>query len=348
MEIPLKKPLVATQSVGPRGDVLTLWIGIICSAVCTGLIWLTGDMLKVFPHVPKPIGNASWYYWKLADPTLISHLTAWGFYAAHQIAFWGIIWYAQTHVKQYTTKLHPINFIALGVNALFILLHFVQTHIWYDGLAQDVSIFSSQGSVIVLLIWVLLMENNRRGMFFGKRLPVAQRVVRFARKYHGYFFSWAAVYTFWYHPMENTPGHLIGFFYMFMIMLQGSLFFTRIHLNIYWTFTLEVLVLFHGTLVAIQNANNLWPMFFFGFAGIFVITQMYGLHLSRWAKWAFLALYIAGIILIYSARGVSHLWEPTAIPLIDYLGVVVLALLLGLCLRLIALLPRKGHASTQN
>jgi hypothetical protein len=28
--------------------------------------------------------------------------------------------------------------------------------------------------------------------------------------------------------MENTWGHLVGFFYMFLLMLQGSLFFTRI------------------------------------------------------------------------------------------------------------------------
>ena len=51
------------------------------------------------------------------------------------------------------------------------------------------------------------------------------------RKYHGYVFAWATVYTFWYHPMENTAGHLIGFFYMFLLLLQGSLFLTRIHIN---------------------------------------------------------------------------------------------------------------------
>jgi hypothetical protein len=46
----------------------------------------------------------------------------------------------QTPVKRYTAGLHPINVLALTTNALFILLHFVQTHIWYDGLAQDASI----------------------------------------------------------------------------------------------------------------------------------------------------------------------------------------------------------------
>ena len=33
----------------------------------------------------------------------------------------------------------------------------------------------------------------------------------------------------------------------------------------------------HGTLVAVMQGNGIWPMFLFGFAGIFVITQMHGL-----------------------------------------------------------------------
>jgi hypothetical protein len=73
--------------------------------------------------------------------------------------------------------------------------------------------------------------------------------------------------------------------------------------NKYWTFTQEVLVLIHGTTVAIVNGNNLWPMFFFGFGGIFVITQMYGLNLKSWAKWTLLALYIVGAVLVYAGVG---------------------------------------------
>ncbi|HZS76217.1 MAG TPA: hypothetical protein VFA41_06335 [Ktedonobacteraceae bacterium] len=314
-----------------RKDVLALWLGIAFSAVFTGVIWLTGDALKVFPHLPQQ--GPAWYFWKLPAPSLPAEITAWGFYALHQVASWGTIWYAQTHVKKYTTGLHRINIIALGMNAFFILLHFVQTHIWYDGLAQNVSVFSSQGSVIVLLVWVLLMENNRRGLIVGKKLPFSQRVIQFARKYHGYFFSWAIIYTFWYHPMENTSGHLVGFFYMFLLMLQSSLFFTRIHINRYWTFTQEVLVLVHGTMVALYQGHGLWPMFLFGFAGIFLITQMHGLDLRPWMKWGFLALFIAGVVAVYASRGWSHLWEVAAIPLIDYPAVIVLALILGLIVR---------------
>ena len=71
-------------------------------------------------------------------------------------------------------------------------------------------------------------------------MPIKQEIIRFARKYHGYFFAWATIYTFWYHPMDNTTGHLIGFFYMFLLLLQGSLFLTRIHVNKYWTVVQEV------------------------------------------------------------------------------------------------------------
>ncbi|MGC7094338.1 hypothetical protein ACPZ19_06725 [Amycolatopsis lurida] len=41
-----------------------------------------------------------------------------------------------------------MNVIALAANLGFIALHEVQTQLFYDGLAQDVSIFSSQGSVV--------------------------------------------------------------------------------------------------------------------------------------------------------------------------------------------------------
>ena len=115
-----------------------------------------------------------------------------------------------------------MSIAALGASAFFVSLHLVQTHLWYDGLAQDVSILSSQGSVIVLLVWALLMENNRRGLFFGKKLPVKQEIMRLARKYHGYFFAWATIHSFWYHPMEPTSGHVSGFFYMFLLLLAGQ------------------------------------------------------------------------------------------------------------------------------
>jgi hypothetical protein len=305
-----------------------LWAGITFSLAFTGLIWWAGGRLDLIPLLPDQ--GAAWYFWKLPEPTFWSRATAWGFYLAHQIAIFSLIYVAQKSNLKYTTGLHRINWIALGLNAFFIALHFVQTHIWYDGLAQDVSIFSSQGSVIILLVWVLLMENQRRGMFFGKKLPISKEISRVARKYHGYFFAWAVVYTFWFHPMVATSGHLIGFLYMFLLMLQGSLFFTRIHINKYWTFVQEFAVLVHGTIVAVAQGAGLWPMFLFGFGGIFVITQMHGLGLSRLTRGLILAGYIAAALWVYSERGWASLNEIIRIPVIDYLAVLILAGIIGL------------------
>lgn len=298
-------------------------MGIIFSLLFTALIWWAGGRLESIPHLQDQ--GASWYFWKLPQPDPWARWTAWGFYLANQLTMWGLIYYAQTRVKTYSKGLHRINYIALGANAFFILLHFAQTHLWYDGLAQDVSIWSSQGSVILLLVLVLLMENKRRGMFWGRKAPLSNYAVDFVRKYHGYIFSWGIVYTFWYHPMEPSSGHLIGFFYMFMLMLQGSLFFTRIHLNRLWTLVLEVTVAIHGTLVAVMNANNLWPMFFFGFAGIFVITQMHGLRLSDRIRWLILAIYIVAAVIVYSQIGLTNIHQITWIPIIEYLAVFLLA-----------------------
>ena len=319
---------------------LALWGGLIFSAAFTVLIWWAGARLASVPHLPDQ--GAAWYYWRLATPTFWSHFTAWMFYALHQIAFWSLIYYAQRNVKTYTRGLHSVNLWALGVNVFFILLHFVQTHIWYDGLAQDVSVFSSQGSVILMLVAILLMENQRRGLFLGKKVSFARQIGSFARKYHGYLFAWATVYTFWYHPMENTVAHLAGFFYMFLLLLQGSLFLTRIHINKWWTLVQEVLVGVHGTLVALMQGNGLWPMFAFGFAGIFILTQMHGLGWSRRVRGLAAGLYVLSALIIYNTRGWVQLNEIIRIPLIEYLLVFVLAGLIALGLWLAGIFRKQN------
>ncbi len=306
----------------PPSSSAALWGGVAFSFLFTALIWVLGERLNAVKLAPDT--GAAHYYWKLPEPTFWTHASAWGLYFLHQIAVWWTIWYAQTKVGKYTNGLHKINITAMVINAVFIVLHLVQTHIFYDGLAQDVSVFSSQGSVIILLVLVLIMENQRRGMFFGKPAPLSSEVVHFLKKYHGYFFAWATIYTFWYHPMVNTSGHLIGFIYMFLLMLQGCLFYTRAHTNRWWTFALEFAVLLHGTLVAINQGKGLWTMFFFGFAGITVVTQLYGIKIPQWSRIALLVAYWAGVVYVYSSQELFKLNEIIRIPLIDYLMVFVI------------------------
>lgn len=325
-----------------RKDIQTLWLGLLFSLAIVAAIWALDPLLANIELLPDQ--GIAWYYWKLPEPNFWSRFSTWGFYFMHQIAFWLTIWYSQKNKAKYSKELHNFNYWALGINAVFILLRVLQTHLWYDGLAQDVSIFSSQGSVIVLLVWILIMENKRRGLFFGKKAPISQEVIQFAKKYHGYYFAWATVYTFWYHPTVATPGHLLGFFYMFMLLLQGSLFFTRIHVNKYWTFVQELTVLVHGTIVAVFQGNNIWPMFAFGFGAIFIVTQLYGLGLKIWQRWVFIVLYIAVALYVYNGRLIEGLLEIIRIPAIDYILVFVLAGLFWLLIRVIALFQPKNAA----
>jgi hypothetical protein len=147
--------------------------------------------------------------------------------------------------------------------------------------------------------------------------------------------------------METTSGHLIGFVYMFFLLLQSSLFFTRAHLNRWWTLVLELTVLIHGTLVAYLTQNSdIWPMFLFGFAALFIVTQMYGLGLKQWQRWAFIVAYVTAVILVYSSRGWAQLNEIVRIPVIEYGSVFVLALIIWLIVRLLGLFRKTAEQPT--
>lgn len=316
-----------------RLDMKVLWGGVLFSLVFTAIIWLLRAPLEALHPTFLPDAGFHWYWWKLPERTLVAQITAWGFYLAHQFAIWGIIFYAQKRKERkevrYTTGLHNFNYWALGINAFFVVLHLVQTHVWYDALAMDLSPVTSQASVVIMLVMILMMETPRRGLIFGYRTPLPKRALDFTKKYHGYIFSWAIIFTFWYHPMEASSGHLLGFFYTFLLMIQGSLFLTRAHLNRWWTFSLEFAVLVHGTMVAVMQANNIWPMFFFGFAGILVLTQIHGLGLSRRTRALIIATYIGSALWIYNGRGFDKLDELIRIPIIEYLAVYVIAILLA-------------------
>jgi len=159
-------------------------------------------------------------------------------------------------------------------------------------------------SVILLLLVVILMENRRRGIVFGR--PWGGFVAEaggVARRYHGYYFAWATIYTFWYHPMVFTSGHALGFLYMFLLFTQGALMFTRMHTNRWWTVTLEAMVMVHGVVVAFMNVDGMWHMFGFGLGGVFVVTQVFGLGLKRAVCWTVVGLYVGIVLAFYSQWG---------------------------------------------
>jgi hypothetical protein len=119
--------------------------------------------------------------------------------------------------------------------------------------------------------------------------------------------------------MVPTWGHLLGFAHVILVMVQGSLMFTRAHLNKYWKFLLEILVLPHAALVALNQGNNLVYMFLYGFLFIFIVTQLHGLGLKRWVKYIFYAGFLLTVLFTYTAlRAPFQVNEVIRIPFIEY------------------------------
>ena len=337
-------PRTASQEPGvnPETMVRAHTIGILACLVLMAVIVSLGPYSNPDMFIPDQ-GNL-WYYWKLAEPTFWTHFSAWGLYALHQIGLWGLIAWAQIKRPGYSRTLHPVNVIAIAFNLLFVALHIAQTKYLYDGLAQDTSVLSSQFSVIFLLVFVLMMENSRRGLFFGHKIDFVEKPVGFIRRYHGYYFSWAVIYTFWFHPIEDNLGHLLGTFYILLLLLQGSMFFTRFHRDRVWTLLLEVFVLFHGAMVAyLTIPGDHWQMFLFGFLTLFVITQMHGIGLGRKARWGIVLTYLLCVLYTYWGRDLQFM-EVIRIPAAEFALVYVFAALAWLPFLLRAL---KNRTSSQ-
>lgn len=289
----------------------------------TAVIGLTAANLARFQIVGPTVPFA--YPWRLMQPNIFAELTAWGGYLLHNILVWAIIYFAQRERPKFGNDMRWFNWALIATNGSFIVLHIVQSQLWFDGLAANVPEITALGSVAVLLMIIIIFETPRRGLIFGKKFKFKEGFVQIARKYHGYFFAWATIYTFWYHPTEGTWGHLMGFFYMFMLFAQSALIFNRAHINRWWTFFLEFFVLIHGTMVAILQGNNLWPMFTFGFGAMLVLTQMYGLGLNTWTKRALAIGFIVVTVGAYAFMGRLGQWnEVIRIPVLDYMVIFLL------------------------
>jgi hypothetical protein len=310
------------------------WWGLLGCAGLMGVIFAMGPYSEGL--VLEPDRGDMWYFWQLHEPTAITRLSAWLPFSLHWIAMWYLISRGRSERPTYVFGLHSFNLQAIAVNAFFILLHIAQTKIFYDGLAQDTHEATSLGSVVIMLFAIMLMENRRRGLVLGKKFKFMYEAGDTVRRYHGYYFSWAIIYTFWYHPVELTQGHLAGFAYMFLLFLQGSLFFTRYHINRWWTMSLELLFVVHGAFVAYfimqKDQPGAWAMFFFGGVTLFLITQMHGLGLSRRGK-LFIALPLAGIMATYYLLNPGTVGLLPRVPMINYIGTILVLIVVWLLLR---------------
>ncbi len=307
-----------------------MWGSIGVALILTVLTFIVSLSFRDMTFLPDT--GVTWYYWKLPEATFMSRLTAWAGYIAHQLFLWIVIYKMMKSKEKKKPGLSKYNKLLIYGNLVFVGLHLIQSYVWYDGLAQDVSVASSQYSVIVMLVLILIMENKRRGLFFGKKVKLPSDGVRRVMKYHGIYIAWAITYTFWYHPMEGSAGHLFGFFYMFLLFAQLSFAGSKYHMNRVWTFLLEVTVLFHGTTVAILQGTGIWSMFFFGFATMFIVTQLYGLGLNKAWKIGLTTFYVVFAIFTYSGlyfdKSLAMIHQVIWIPTILYGLVFVIVYLL--------------------
>jgi hypothetical protein len=167
-----------------------------------------------------------------------------------------------------------------------------------------------------MLAVILILENPRRGLILGHKAgkPFTAQVTGFFRRSHMYIFAWALVYTFWFHPMATDPQLLSGFFYMFLLFTQVTLAWTWMHFNKKWIILLESYVTIHAVIVAIFNTSffnspdmwPMWPMFFSGFAFMFVFTYMYALKTNVKIYWLVIAIYVVFLIWLYFPTPIGY------------------------------------------
>ena len=244
-------------------------------------------------------------------------LIVWAFYLAHQFSLWAVIYFASRNLYGFKNKsvagLPKYSLFAVIITVVFAALHLLQTHVWFDGLAQDVPIYTSQYSVIIMLAVILILENPRRGIFLGRKAgkPFTAEVVSFFRRIHMYVFAWALVYTFWFHPMAADPQLLSGFLYMFLLFTQVIVAWTWVHFNRGWIIALESLVAVHALIVAVFNtatfgSADMWPMFFSGFTFMLVFTYIYTFKVRKSVYWIVTILYIAFLIWLFLPAPVGY------------------------------------------
>ena len=131
------------------------WLTLGLFGIITVLTALLAPMM-VQRFYPLPVDQGpSWYYWQLAATSTAARVSYWLGFALH-LSVVGYLAFRAKKVKPADKNgIHAYTLKLLVTNLVFVLLHLAQTYLWYDGLAQDIPIWVSQGSVIVMLVLIL-------------------------------------------------------------------------------------------------------------------------------------------------------------------------------------------------
>jgi len=287
------------------------------------------------------------YAYKLRDPSNWSQIAPWIGYVLHNVCMFVLIYYAQKEQPKYSMKWRWFNWRALQINLFFVFLKTVQGQLWYNGMSSVLPLWFGTGTVATYLLLVYIMRWRDRGYIFGfgKRFVIhkkllAKELVDFIRKYHAYYIAFGIINDFWFHPFESSLGHLLGKLNDLLLLWQMVVMFMPAHRNMYWTLAIELIVLFHSAVIAINRdtvlnrAHPISGQFGFGFFVILVFSQMWNLGNTKPVKWVIRSVlgasFIGSVLAVYglvAGYGFRYLYEIVFIPLLFY-GLMLLYLLM--------------------
>ena len=310
---------------------------------------LGGRLRENFPALPVWRGTL-WYRWKSLPSeearkfslfTGINfphsfHLrakSAWLGFLLHFIFLTVMIIWAQFHFSGrhahncptpsapdwcgWTNELEPIHFVFLAGTGVFILLHLLQTHYKYDGIAQDSpQLVPIIGTVLSLCV-LALMQQTERGLVFGYGLEDETFVAltNIARRFHPYVVGWVIVFTFWFHPMEGGLHHLPGLLPLMCTMIQGCLLFSSAHLNPLWRVGLELLGFPHAIYIEWSHPDRgRWKMFLTGVLLTPLVVHFHIFKISVALTTTLLLCYVTLFLFLYRNMPWRKWSEPLHFP----------------------------------
>ena len=337
-----------------------LLVGVGVCVVVVLLTKLLGGRLRRNFH-PLPVWRGVlWYRWKslpskeAREFSLFTGVNfphsfrlrakwAWLGFLLHFIFLTGMIVWAQVHFSGrsahncptpsspdwcgWTNELEPIHFMFLAGTGVFILLHLLQTHYGYDGIAQDSpELVPIIGTVLALCV-LALMQQTERGLVFGYGLShdTFVALTNIARRFHPFIVGWDIVFTFWYHPMEGGSHHLHGLLPLLCVMVQGCLLFSTAHLNPLWRVGLELLGFPHALYVEWSHPERgRWKMFLTGVLLTPIVVHFHIFKISVALTTALLACYVTIFLYLYRDMPWSKWSEPLHFPAIIFFLIFVI------------------------
>jgi hypothetical protein len=117
----------------------------------------------------------------------VAQYSAWFFYIPHQLLQFYIIYNARKHSK-WSPSLNVYAKQMFLLNFVFVVLHFIQSHLWYDGLAGSFPEISTLFAGVSSLLAPFIFQMKNRGVAFHWKTdnPSLLEFFQLFKEYHGY------------------------------------------------------------------------------------------------------------------------------------------------------------------